>query len=72
MSSSNVPHDKTQPPAWKIKRSGVDIDQLERDVRLAELRMRQVEAEVRYIKAVAERKALKSAKRQGKNDQDEE
>lgn len=40
-----------------------DLQELEKRVRIAELRAREVEAEVRYMEASAKRRELKSGKR---------
>ena len=51
------------------KESAVDIPALEKRVHLAELRAREVEAEVRYFEALAKRRNIKSEKR-GKKHRD--
>ena len=69
--SSGKPRSADEKSARKaLKKSNqVDIEALEKRVHLAELRAREVEAEVRYFEATAKRRNIKSEKR-GKKHRD--
>ena len=48
------------------KRDAVDADELEKRVRIAELRAREAEAELRLLEANERRKSMKTTKRERK------
>jgi len=75
MSASGAPSTETGRAAKRARRKaqlvnqGVDVAELEKRVHVAELRAREVEAEVRYLLASQQRRDMKSGKRDkgGKN-----